>query len=201
MGEMAASSHLTRAIRELVATDQSVYRAIAETPSPTLDTDLRRLSRSADHSGLWISIAVALATVPGRSRRAAVAGAGSIAVASTVTNLFLKLLVNRRRPGDLEAEVPLTRRLPLPHSPSFPSGHTASGFAFASTVGAELPWLSLPLNVLAAMVAYSRVHTGVHYPLDTFAGAIIGVATGSGTAAIARRFRVPLAKTQTPDLG
>ena len=52
----------------------------------------------------------------------------------------------------------------MPASTSFPSGHAASGFAFASAIGREQPWLGLALRFLAAAVAYSRVHTGVHYP-------------------------------------
>jgi undecaprenyl-diphosphatase len=34
--------------------------------------------------------------------------------------------------------------------------------------------MSLPLHSLAAVVGYSRVHTGVHYPGDVVAGALIG---------------------------
>lgn len=52
----------------------------------------------------------------------------------------------------------------MPVSASFPSGHAASGFAFAAAVGRDEPWLGLVLRFLAAAVAYSRVHTGVHYP-------------------------------------
>ena len=65
----------------------------------------------------------------------------------------------------------------MPASTSFPSGHSASAFAFASSVGRDLPRLALALNFLAAAVAYSRVHTGVHYPGDTIVGAVIGAST------------------------
>ena len=33
---------------------------------------------------------------------------------------------------------------------------------------------AVPLRALAALVGYSRVHTGVHYPGDVLAGALIG---------------------------
>ena len=36
------------------------------------------------------------------------------------------------------------------------------------------PTAAVPLRALAALVAYSRVHTGVHYPGDVLAGALIG---------------------------
>ena len=46
--------------------------------------------------------------------------------------------------------------------------------------------VDLPLRLLAALVAYSRVHTGVHYPGDVVVGALIGGAAGTAVAAIGR---------------
>ena len=37
-----------------------------------------------------------------------------------------------------------------------------------------MPAVSLPLHALAGLVAYSRVHTGVHYPLDVVVGSMLG---------------------------
>jgi undecaprenyl-diphosphatase len=34
--------------------------------------------------------------------------------------------------------------------------------------------VGIPLYGAAAVVAYSRVHTGVHYPLDVIVGAVVG---------------------------
>jgi membrane-associated phospholipid phosphatase len=72
----------------------------------------------------------------------------------------------------------------MPTSTSFPSGHAASGFAFASAIAREQPWLGLALRFLAAAVAYSRVHTGVHYPGDALAGSLIGASTGQAVAGL-----------------
>ena len=71
----------------------------------------------------------------------------------------------------------------MPASASFPSGHAASAFAFATGVGHVLPAVGVPLRALAALVAYSRVHTGVHYPGDVVAGALVG----SGLAQLTTR--------------
>ena len=79
----------------------------------------------------------------------------------------------------------------MPTSRSFPSGHSASAFAFASAVGSALPPLSLPLHVAAAAVAYSRVHSGVHYPGDTIAGALLGTAAAAIVRSAALRRLVP----------
>jgi len=159
------------------------YRAVAATPSPTLDRALRRLSRSADRSLLWLSIAAALATRPGAPRRAAVRGVRSILATSATVNLGVKTLLPRARPDRHGASVPADRHARMPDSGSFPSGHSASAFAFAGAVGRELPWASLPLHLLAAAVAYSRVHTGVHFPADAIVGGLTGAAIGAAIGA------------------
>ncbi|MEC4688231.1 MAG: phosphatase PAP2 family protein [Nitrospirota bacterium] len=47
-------------------------------------------------------------------------------------------------------------------------------FAFATMVEGSLPIVGVLLRFLAATVAYSRVHTGVHYPGDLVIGTLIG---------------------------
>jgi undecaprenyl-diphosphatase len=66
----------------------------------------------------------------------------------------------------------------MPESASFPSGHSASGFAFATAVGHQIPLLAFPLQALAATVAYSRVHSGVHFPVDAIIGSLTGAMVG-----------------------
>jgi len=76
----------------------------------------------------------------------------------------------------------VARHIRMPTSRSFPSGHSAAAFAFATGVGHVSPAAGVPLRALAALVAYSRVHTGVHYPGDVVAGALIGSTLGQVTA-------------------
>ncbi len=112
---------------------------------------------------LWFAIAGVIAMLGGRAgRRAALRGIVSIAITSTLVNLPLKYLARRERPARRRNDRPL--RVSLPGSFSFPSGHSASAFAFATGVGLEQPRLLLPILPLAAGVAYSRVHLRVHYP-------------------------------------
>ncbi len=61
---------------------------------------------------------------------------------------------------------------------SFPSNHAANCFSGAAFLGSLYPAASLPMYGAAAVVAYSRVYCGVHYPLDVLAGAVLGLCIG-----------------------
>jgi membrane-associated phospholipid phosphatase len=139
--------------------DVGVYAAIARTPTPTIDRAMSRLSRAADYSRLSLGSAAVLALVGGGGgRRAAAIGLASVAVTATAANLLAKPLHRRRRPDRVAQEVPVARHVSMPVSSSFPSGHSAAAFA------------------------YSRVHTGVHYPGDVVIGSLLGTAIAQATA-------------------
>ena len=175
---------------ELNKLDLAVYAAIAVTPTPAMDVALRRPSRAASYSRLWLGCSAVLAACGGkRGRRAAENGLASIALTSGVVNLVLKPIGNRRRLDGQIYDVPVARQVTMPRSTSWPSGHAASAFAFASGVGAAWPQAGIPLGVLASLVAYSRVHTGVHYPSDTIAGTVCGVALAPVAVAAVERLR------------
>jgi undecaprenyl-diphosphatase len=169
--------------------DQAVYEAIARTPTPGLDTGMSRLSRVADKSVLWVGTAGVLAAVGGRAgTRAAAQGLASIAVSSAVVNLVFKQLGRRQRPDREGASVPVGRHVVMPTSRSFPSGHSASAFAFATGVGHALPAAGVPLHALAGAVAYSRVHTGVHFPGDVVIGSMLGTVIAQLTTRVTDRY-------------
>ena len=58
---------------------------------------------------------------------------------------------------------------------SFPSGHTSAAFMMATLVGYFFPALMVPLYGWAALVGFSRVVLGVHFPTDTVMGVILGI--------------------------
>lgn len=64
----------------------------------------------------------------------------------------------------------------------FFSAHAANHFAFALYYGnvfrKKIKWLMPVLLVWAALIAYSRVYLGVHFPLDILCGTVIGILVG-----------------------
>ena len=97
----------------------------------------------------------------------------SMGAASFLSNTVIKPLVGRRRP-DAERTHAARRIGRVPWTSSFPSGHSASA-AVATATALELPAAGVALAPVAAAVAYSRVHVGVHYPSDVIVGGMIGV--------------------------
>jgi undecaprenyl-diphosphatase len=148
---------------------------------PLLERLLPALSAAADRSLLWVVIGAVLGAFGGRDgQRAARRGLVSLGVTSALVNGPLKLVWRRRRPA-AGRPAPWVRQ---PRTFSFPSGHTASAFAFATGAGLEKPLLLLPLAALAAAVGYSRIRGRVHYPSDVLAGAGLGVAAALASGPI-----------------
>ena len=173
---------------QVAAVDQAVYDAIATTPTPALDEPLRRLSRAADKSRIWLALAALLALAGGPAgRRAAARGTLAIGATSALVNLAIKPVGRRRPPGPGRGRSARDTARPDARVPSFPSGHSASAFAFATAISRDRPWVALGAGFLAATVAYSRVHTGVHYPGDTVIGSLIGASTGLAVAGLLDR--------------
>jgi undecaprenyl-diphosphatase len=168
---------------QLEKLDRRLVQSVSALPGGSHDDFFRRLSAAANKGRLWFGIAGVMALFPGRTRRAALHGVLAQGVASAVTNVVFKTLLPRARP--LPEHLPVFRFVhPQPTSSSMPSGHSASAAAFALGVGLVRPALGAALAPIAAGVAYSRVHTGAHWPSDVF----FGSALGAGAALVTRNW-------------
>ena len=121
----------------------------------------------------WILCAVVLLAIP-KTRKTGYAAVFSLIFGAIVTNLLLKNIVARPRPfAEIEALIPLIAK---PTDFSFPSGHTTASFAVALVMFRMLPKkIGIPAVVLAALVAFSRLYLGVHYPTDVLVGFLVAL--------------------------
>lgn len=121
----------------------------------------------------WILCAVVLLAIP-KTRKTGYAAVLSLIFGVIVTNLLLKNIVARPRPfAEIEALIPLIAK---PTDFSFPSGHTTASFAVALVMLRMLPKkIGIPAVVLAALVAFSRLYLGVHYPTDVLVGFVVAL--------------------------
>jgi len=70
----------------------------------------------------------------------------------------------------------------------FPSNHAANAFAGATALGMAVPGLRWLALAVAALIAYSRVYVGVHFPADVVAGALLGILFGVVVGVVMRRY-------------
>ncbi|MBK8230517.1 MAG: phosphatase PAP2 family protein [Candidatus Eisenbacteria bacterium] len=165
-------------MNELQGLDVALFRAANGAHAPFLDLVFLFLTKPPYRALLFAVLAALLIWRGGaKGRRAAITLVFVILVADQLSATLLKPWFDRVRPCFALDEV----RLLLPRqarSPSFPSSHATNAFAAAVVlwpVSRALRWAAL---VLAALVAYSRVYVGVHYPSDILGGAILGATVG-----------------------
>jgi undecaprenyl-diphosphatase len=142
------------------------------------------LTKIGTHGLVWLALGLALTLVQRRALPLVLVGLAVLA-ADGLAGL-VKAAVGENRPTE---PGPLVT---IPHSHSFPSGHTATAFAGAMMLSYLVPRAAPAFFVLAAAIAYSRLYVGVHFPLDVVGGAVIGVATALLLLAVARRRSVQL---------
>jgi undecaprenyl-diphosphatase len=109
----------------------------------------------------------------------------TIVLSDHLSSSVLKFIIERARPCHELANVHLL--VGCGSGYSFPSSHAVNNFAGALVLSYFLPRWTWAFFSFAALVAFSRVYVGVHYPSDIIGGAIIGMIIG---AAVLTSFRV-----------
>lgn len=141
-----------------------------------LDVIFPNLTHLGDAGIFWMILTVVLLCFK-KTRRAGIYSAIALVVMLLFNNLFLKPLINRTRPYEVIQGLILIGKPAT--DPSFPSGHTCASFASCTAICKRVPkYISIPAFILAALIAFSRLYIGIHYPTDVLGGLIIGVAIG-----------------------
>jgi undecaprenyl-diphosphatase len=122
---------------------------------------------------VWIAIAGLLAAAGRSEWRGLIQLALALLLTSTIVDRAVKPLVGRDRPFVSSPAVAVIGG--RPDDSSFPSGHSGNATAGAFVLSRLAPSGRLAWWTLAFAIAYSRVYVGVHYPLDVFCGALVGL--------------------------
>ncbi len=172
----------------MVHLDRSLQQWVVDHRWGLLDPLLEGITYAGSFGAIWLLLAVVLSGLAWRRPTLAVRTGATILVAEAVSGGAKEWLDRDRPPLGDPDPAPL---VPLPATSSFPSGHATVAFACATVLALAVPRLRWPLFGLAALVAFSRVYVGVHYPLDVLAGAALGVLIGLSVryvGAVIRRF-------------
>lgn len=169
----------------LLRQDQALMRRIARWRAPRwLRAWMIQSSRGGD-GVLWCVVGAGVLLFGGATRMAAFGCAALAAVLAVICFVGLKTWVRRPRPAvpDGFAHAHRARfwtRIAPSYSDefSFPSGHSLTGFAVATSLMVFYPQFGLALLLCSASVAASRLVLGLHFLSDVVAGSMLGVALG-----------------------
>ena len=172
--------------------DIRILREVYSSKDLSADRFMKFVSNSNNAVVLGIPITVGISGLIKRDEKL-VNTAAQIVVASAINlgaTMALKYSVNRDRPFQTYPDI---RNKLSVDDPSFPSGHTSSAFATATSLSLNFPkwYVIAPSYLWAGTVAYSRLHLGVHYPTDVLGG----IVCGAGSAYLTFRLNKWLNKT------
>lgn len=98
----------------------------------------------------------------------------TVAIGDVVGYRLIKGTVERPRPFHNESIKDKIIQRKDAHGNSFPSNHAINCFGSATILAIAFPAACYIFYIFAAIVGYSRLYLGVHYPSDVLAGALIG---------------------------
>lgn len=169
----------------------TILDALQKLRCPVLDALAVFFDAAGAHGEIWIAFTAVLLAFR-RTRRAGLAMALGLCFYMISGHFILKPLFARPRPCDIRPE--MLTLVARPNGWSFPSGHTASGFAAAFALWMQNRKLGVPALVLAAFIGFTRMYLYVHFPTDILGGILLGLAAGWLSSHLADKISDKLAK-------
>ena len=179
-------THLTQILSAIQSIDFAILDFIqTHIRSPFLDKIMPFITHLGESGILWIILAIVLLCIK-KYRREGFTVAAALILCLIFCNFLLKNIVARTRPFDINTGIELLINPPADYS--FPSGHTAAAFASATALLlCKNKLLGIPALVIAALIAFSRLHLYVHFPSDVLVGIILGVILAFAAYAIVNK--------------
>lgn len=165
-------------IELLLQLDRDLFLFINHLPHNfLLDSFFSLLSFVGYFGAVWFSILILLFIWKEIKERDAL---WAFLLSSGITLIFselaLKNLIGRLRP---EFSIPTALVIfDSTHSFSFPSGHATIAFAAAYILSVYHRKFAKWYYLFAALISFSRIYLGKHYPSDVLAGAVLGLLIG-----------------------
>lgn len=137
-----------------------------------LDIILPWITRLGDKGWFWILLSVLL-LFPRKTRIWGICMLVCLAVDCLIGEGFIKHMFPRQRPCIVQ---PIENMLiAIPHTVSFPSGHSASSFTAATALFLNNKRTGMAAYILAALIAFSRLYCYVYFPSDVLCGILLGI--------------------------
>ena len=157
--------------------DEAIMNAVHRVEEPSISHGLHAMTQLGSHIVIGAAAGVTALMMLQRGRKhdawtVVVSTGGAMAI-----NTILKNIFRRQRP------IEMARRIKLPRSHSFPSGHSLlSAATYPIVVHHLVENHSLPVQAVAhtltgmivLSVGFSRVYFGVHFPSDVLGGFAAG---------------------------
>lgn len=146
---------------------------------------MKAVTKLGDRGIFWITAAV-LFLLFKSTRKTGLALSAGLVINTLIVNMWLKNMVGRIRPYEV-VEGLKCLIIPEPVDSSFPSGHASHAF-----VAVVVIWIMMSKKfgiialVISALMAWSRLYLGAHYPSDVLAGILIGIIAGVAGIIIVR---------------
>lgn len=163
-------------LRRIAAGDRRLMLRLNRWQAPHWIRRWMLIATRAGDGWLWGTIGAIILLWGGPHRFDALAAGFAAVAASQLIFRVLKRIIGRERPCASEPHA-WSMLLP-PDRFSFPSGHSITAFAIATTIGLHYPALMVGLIFCAISVAASRVILGLHYLSDVAVGMVIGTLIG-----------------------